>query len=152
MNKNTKLEVTLQLTLESLRKKQYSTETLRRYRIKFNGVIKLAEQMGIAEVNEELLQAYIDDDKNVYTGEFSILKQRQHLRTANLIRSFANNGKVDTSRKKGRAVSDLVTNDSYYKVLDAYVGKLKNKGIYFTNYRILNLLCVGSTISNCIFR
>jgi len=73
MNKNTKLEVTLQLTLESLRKKQYSTESLRRYRIKFNGVIKLAAQMGIAEVNEELLQAYIDDDKNVYTGEFSII-------------------------------------------------------------------------------
>jgi site-specific recombinase XerD len=129
MNQNTKLKETLQLTLESLRKRQYSEESLRRYRIKFNGVIKLAEQLEITEVTEELLQAYIDDDKNVYTGKFSILKQRQHIRTANLIRSFANDGKVDTSRKKGKAASDLVTNGSCRKVLNAYVEELENKGI-----------------------
>lgn len=129
MNENTKLEETLQLTLKSLREKQYREESLRRYGIKFNSVIKLAKQMGITEVTEELLQTYIDDDKNVYTGEFSIVKQRQHIRTANLIRSFVNSGKVDTSRKKGKSVSDLVTNDSYIKVLNTYVAGLKNKGI-----------------------
>lgn len=129
MKENTKLEETLQFTLQSLREKQYREESLRRYRIKFNGVIRFAGQMGITEVTEELLQTYIDDDKNVYTGEFSILKQRQHIRTANLIRSFANNGEVDTSRKKGKTASDLVTNGSYIKALDAYVAELKNKGI-----------------------
>jgi site-specific recombinase XerD len=129
MNENTKLEETLQLTLESLREKQYSRESLRRYRIKFNGIIKHARHMGITDVTEELLQTYIDDDKNVYTGEFSILKQRQHIRTANLIRSYANNGEVDTSRKKGKVASDLVINDSYIKVLDTYVVELNNKGL-----------------------
>ena len=42
MQKETKLEEVLRLTLESLREKEYSAETLRRYRKKFHVLNSLA--------------------------------------------------------------------------------------------------------------
>ena len=101
MQKQTKLEEVLRLTLESLREKGYGTETLLRYQKKFHVLNSLAQSKGISEPTDELFQEYLSDCNNRYTGEYSVFKERQRIRVVNLIRSYILNGEVDTSRKKG---------------------------------------------------
>ncbi len=54
MQKETKLEEVLRLTLESLSTKEYSTETLLRYQKKFYALNSLAQSKGISEPSDEL--------------------------------------------------------------------------------------------------
>ncbi|WP_195421662.1 hypothetical protein [Faecalicatena contorta] len=88
MTRETKLEEVLRLTLESLRAKDYSTETLRRYRMKFHVLNSLAQSMGIVEPSDELFREYLRDTRNKYTGEYSVLKEREQIRVVNLIQSY----------------------------------------------------------------
>lgn len=100
MQKETKLEEILRLTLESLQKQEYSTETLLRYQKKFNALNSFAHSKGISEPSDELFQEYLNDNKNKYTGEYSVFKERQRIRVINLIKSYITNGEADTSRRK----------------------------------------------------
>ena len=88
MQKETKLEEILRLTLESLQKQEYSTETLLRYQKKFNALNSFAHSRGISEPSDGLFQEYLSDNKNKYTGEYSVFKDRQRIRVVNLIKSY----------------------------------------------------------------
>lgn len=112
MPKETKLEEVLRCTLESLKKKDYSIETLLRYHGKFRVLISIARRKAISEPTEELFQEYLGNNKNKYTGEYSVLKERQRIRVVNLIKSYITNGEVDTSRKKGKSASDRITGET----------------------------------------
>ena len=87
MHSETKIQEILRKTLESLEEKEYSEETIRRYRQKFNVLNKLAQRLGVQEPTDMLFNEYLKDCNNVYTGEFSVLKQRQRIRVVNLIKS-----------------------------------------------------------------
>lgn len=56
MPKETKLEEVLRYTLESLKEKNYSVETLMRYQGKFRVLISIAQKRGISEPTEELFK------------------------------------------------------------------------------------------------
>jgi hypothetical protein len=84
MQKETKLEEILRLTLESLQKQEYSTETLLRYQKKFNALNSFAHSRGISEPSDGLFQEYLSDNKNKYTGEYSVFKDRQRIRVLTL--------------------------------------------------------------------
>ena len=71
MPKETKLEEVLRSTLESLKEKDYSIETLLRYQGKFHVLISIAQKKGITEPTEELFQEYLGNNKNKYTGKYS---------------------------------------------------------------------------------
>ena len=92
MQKETRLQEVLRGTLESLRDREYSEETLKRYQKKFHVLDKIARNMNICEPSEELFNAYLSDRHNKYTGEYSVLKERQRIRVVNLIKSFIANG------------------------------------------------------------
>lgn len=74
-------------------------ETLLRYQEKFHVLISIAQRKGISEPKEELFQEYLSNNKNKYTGEYSVLKERERIRVINLIKSYITDGEVDTSRK-----------------------------------------------------
>lgn len=76
MPEETKLEEILRLTLESLKEKEYSTETLLRYQKKFHLLNSLAQNKGISEPADKLFQEYLSDNKNKYICEYSVLKER----------------------------------------------------------------------------
>lgn len=125
MQKETKLEEVLRLTLESLSTKEYSTETLLRYQKKFHALNSLAQSKGISEPSDELFQEYLSDCNNKYTGEYSVLKERQKIRVVNLIKSYICTGDADTSRKNGRSVSDRIQTETFKNELDRFVTSLK---------------------------
>ena len=91
MPKETKLEEVLRHALESLREQNYRAETLLRYQKKFHVLISIAQKRGISEPSDELFQEYLSDNKNKYTGEYSVLKDRQRIRVVNLIKSYLMN-------------------------------------------------------------
>lgn len=121
MHNETKIQEILRKILESLREKEYSEETIRRYRRKFNVLNKLAQSLDIQEPTDKLFSEYLKDCNNVYTGEFSVLKQRQRIRVVNLIKSFIENGDVDTSRKPGNAVANRIKSERFRTELDKYI-------------------------------
>jgi len=125
MQKETKLEKVLRLTLESLREKEYSAETLLRYQKKFHVLNSLAQSKGISEPSDELFQEYLSDCINKYTGEYSVFKERQRIRGVNLIRSYISTGETDTSRKNGRSVSGRIHSEAFRNELDRFVTSLK---------------------------
>lgn len=125
MQKETKLEESLRLTLESLQKQEYSTETLLRYQKKFYALNSFAHSRGISEPSDELFQEYLSDNKNKYTGEYSVLKERQRIRVVNLIKSYITNGEADTSRKKGKSACDDIQTEQFKKELDKFIILLK---------------------------
>lgn len=125
MQKETKLEEVLRLTLESLREKEYSKETLLRYQKNFHVLNSLAQSKGISEPSDELFQEYLRDCNNKYTGKFSVLKERQKIRVVNLIRSYIFTGEADTSRRKGLSVSDRIQTEVFRKELDKFVMSLR---------------------------
>ena len=59
--------------------REYSEETLKRYQKKFHVLDKIARNMNICEPSEELFNAYLSDRHNKYTGEYSVLKERQRI-------------------------------------------------------------------------
>lgn len=126
MPKETKLEVALRCTLESLKEKEYSAETLLRYQKKFHALNSLAQNKGISEPSNELFQEYLNDNKNKYTGEYSVLKERQRIRVVNLIKSYITDGEVNTSRKNGKSASDGIQTEVFKNELDRYVMILKD--------------------------
>lgn len=99
MPKETNSEEILRLTLESL-KKEYNKETLLRYQQKFRVLNPITKSKVMSKPMDELFQEYLRDCNNKYTGEFSILKERQRIRVVNLIRSYMFKGEADTSRKR----------------------------------------------------
>lgn len=121
MQKETKLEEVLSLTLESLREKEYSAETLLRYWKKFHVLNSLAQSKGISEPTDELFHEYLSDCNNKYTGEYSVFKERERIRVVNLIRSYILNGEADTSRKKGESAGDRIRSESFKAELDRFV-------------------------------
>lgn len=125
MQKETKLEEVLRCTLEALKEKDYSAETLLRYQGKFRVLISIAQNKGISEPSNELFQEYLSNNKNKYTGEYSVLKERQRIRVVNLIKSFISNGEVDTSRKNGKSASDSIRIESFQNELNSFVMVLK---------------------------
>ncbi|MRM88944.1 hypothetical protein EAI28_11355 [Faecalicatena contorta] len=127
MPKETKLEEVLRCTLESLKEKDYSIETLLRYQGKFHVLTSIAQKKGISEPTEELFQEYLGNNKNKYTGEYSALKERERIRVINLIRSYIANGEVDTSRKKGKSASDRIQTESFRNELNSFVMTLKEE-------------------------
>lgn len=127
MPKETNLEEILRLTLESLRKQEYSKETLLRYQQKFRVLNSMAKSKGISKPTDELFQEYLRDCNNKYTGEFSIVKERQRIRVVNLIRSYMFKGEADTSRKKGRSISNRIKTEVFRNELEQYVISLKSE-------------------------
>lgn len=125
MPKETKLEEVLHCTLESLKEKDYSIETLLRYQGKVHVLTSIAQKKRISEPIEELYQEYLGNNKNKYTGEHSALKERERIRVINLIRSYIANGEVDTSRKKGKSASDRIQTESFRNELTSFVMTLK---------------------------
>lgn len=121
MPKETKLEKTLRLTLESLKEKEYRAETLLRYQKKFRALNSFAKERGISEPSDHLFQEYLSDNKNKYTGEYSTLKERERTRVVNLIRSYVADGEADTSRKKGKSASDGIKTGPFKNELDEFV-------------------------------
>lgn len=53
-----------------------------------------------------MFREYLSDNKNKYTGEYSVLKERHGIRVVNLIKSYITNDEADASRKKGKSVCD----------------------------------------------
>jgi hypothetical protein len=129
MQKETRLQEVLRGTLESLRDKEYSEETLRRYQKKFHALDKIAQSMNICEPSEELFNAYLCDRHNKYTGEYSVLKERQRIRVVNLIKSFIANGEVDSSRKKGKSVGDRIKSDAFKHELNRFILSLEEDNL-----------------------
>lgn len=125
MPEETKLEEVLRLTLESLKEKEYSTETLLRYQKKFHVLNSLAQNKGISEPSDKLFQEYLSDNKNKYTGEYSVLKERQRIRVVNLIKSYISDGEVNTSRKKGKSASDGIQTEILKNEFDRFAMSLK---------------------------
>lgn len=125
MPKETKLEEVLRCTLESLKKKDYSIETLMRYQGKFHVLISIAQKKGLSEPTEDLFQVYLSDNKNKYTGEYSALKERERIRVINLIKSYIIHGEADTSRKKGESASDRIQVNSFKNELNRFIMLLK---------------------------
>ncbi|MFR2649502.1 MAG: tyrosine-type recombinase/integrase, partial [Blautia coccoides] len=125
MPKETKLEEVLRSTLESLKEKDYSIETLLRYQGKFHVLISIAQKKGITEPTEELFQEYLGNNKNKYTGKYSLLKERERIRVINLIKSYITNGEVDISRKKGESASDRIQAESFKNELNCFIMLLK---------------------------
>ena len=125
MQKETKLEEVLRLTLESLKEKEYSEETLRRYQKTFHALNSLARRRNISEPTEGLFREYLSDCNNLYTGEYSVLKERQRIRVVNLIRSYISNGEANTSRKKGGSASDRIRSETFKNELDRFVKSLE---------------------------
>ena len=138
MQKETKLEEILRLTLESLQKQEYSTETLLRYQKKFNALNSFAHSRGISEPSDGLFQEYLSDNKNKYTGEYSVFKDRQRIRVVNLIKSYITNGEADTSRRKGKSAYDSIQTEQLKKELDRFITILEKK-----SYRSINELVSG---------
>ena len=130
MQKETTLEKVIRLTLESLQKQEYSTETLLRYKRKFNALNSFAQSRGISVPSDELFQEYLSDNKNKYTGEYSVLKERQRIRVVNLLKSYINNGEVDTSRKKGKSVCDDIQTEQFKKDLCNFIALLKENELH----------------------
>lgn len=129
MQEETKLEQVLRLTLNSMQEKDYSPETIRRYRMRFNVLNTLARKLGIDEPSEGLFQEYLNDNKNRYTGEYTVFRHRQHVRTVNLIKSYISDGVVDTSRRCSKSASDCIRNESFREELESFVQILKNDNI-----------------------
>lgn len=125
MQKETKLQEVLRCTLESLRDKEYSEETLKRYQKKFHILDKIAQDMNIYEPSEALFSAYLNDCHNKYTGEYSVIKERQRIRVVNLIKSYITNGEADTSRKKGKSVGDRIKSDVFSQELNRFIMSLE---------------------------
>lgn len=125
MQKETKLQEVLRCTLESLRNKEYSEETLKRYQKKFHILDKIAQGMNIHEPSEELFNAYLNDCHNKYTGKYSVLKERQRIRVVNLIKSYITDGEADTSRKKGKSVNDSIKSDAFSQELNRFIMSLE---------------------------
>lgn len=65
MHSETKIQKILRKTLESLKDKEYSEETIRRYRRKFNVLNKLAQSLDIQEPTDKLFSEYLKDCNNV---------------------------------------------------------------------------------------
>ncbi len=65
MHSETKIQKILRKTLESLEEKEYSEETIRRYRQKFNVLNKLAQRLGVQEPTDMLFNEYLKDCNNV---------------------------------------------------------------------------------------
>ena len=61
MHSETKIQEILRKTLESLKEKEYSEETIRRYRQKFNVLNKLAQRLGVQEPTDMLFNEYLKD-------------------------------------------------------------------------------------------
>lgn len=146
MQKETKLEEILRLTLESLQKQEYSPETLLRYQKKFNALNSFAHIRGISEPCDELFQEYLSDNRNKYTGEYSVLKERQRIRVVNLIKSYISNGEADTSRRKGKSVYDSIQTDQLKKELDRFITILEEEPLQpntiYTYKRIVAYLLI----------
>ena len=127
MQKETEIQRILRLTLESLKDKEYSEQTLLRYKRKFKELNKLAISMNIRCPTEELFNKYLDDQYNSHTGETSVYKKRQRIRVVNLVKSYILNGEVDTSRKHGLSVKNLIKSLNLRLELDKYVQSLKDE-------------------------
>ncbi len=121
MQKETMLEKVLRLTLQSLQEQGYSAETLLRYKQKFRVLNSLAQRKGISDPSDDLFQEYLSDNKNKYTGEYSVLKERQRIRVVNLIKSYIANGEADTSRRNGKSASDGIKSQQFKNELDRFV-------------------------------
>ena len=85
--------------------------------------------MNICEPSEELFNAYLCDRHNKYTGEYSVLKERQRIRVVNLIKSFIANGEVDSSRKKGKSVGDRLKSDAFKHELNRFILSLEEDNL-----------------------
>ncbi len=146
MQKETKLEEILRLTLESLQKQEYSTETLLRYQKKFNALNSFAHSRGISEPSDGLFQEYLSDNKNKYTGEYSVFKDRQRIRVVNLIKSYITNGEADTSRRKGKSAYDSIQTEQLKKELDRFITILEEEPLrpntIYTYKRIVAYLLI----------
>lgn len=125
MPEETKLEEVLHCALESLKEKEFSAETLLRYQRKFHALNSFAQNRGISEPTDELFQEYLSGNKNKYTGEYSILKERQRIRVVNLIKSYITDGEVNTSRRNGTSVSSSIQTESFRNELSRFVMLLK---------------------------
>jgi site-specific recombinase XerD len=145
MPEETKLEEVIRLTLESLKDKDYSVETLLRYQKKFNVLLSLAQSMGITDPSEELFQKYLNDNKNKYTCEYSVLKERQRIRVVNLIKSYISKGDVNTARKCGKSTSDSIKSEFFNKELDRFINLLEEDGLQ------PNTICTYKRIVACLF-
>lgn len=129
MPKENNLEKIFQLTLNSLKEQGYSNRTLSNYQKRFKTLSILAQKHGITEPCEKLFQLYLADNINKYTGNYSILKERQHIRVVNLIRFCADTGTADVSRRKGKSVSDTIKSSVFKDELDRFVFLLIQDGI-----------------------
>ena len=98
-----------------------------RYQKKFSVLNLLAQSKGISEPSDELFQEYLRGCNNKYTGEFSILKERQRIRVVNLIRSYIFTGEADTSRKRGTSISDRIQTEAFRNELDKFIISLKTE-------------------------
>lgn len=146
MQKETNLEGVLRCTLESLKEKDYSIETLLRYQGKFHVLISIAQKKGITEPTEELFQEYLSNNKNKYTGEYSLLKERGRIRVINIIKSYITNGEVDISRKKGESASDRIQAEAFKNEFNCIIMLLKEDllqpNTIYTYKRIVSYLLI----------
>ena len=126
--------------------RECSTETLLRYQKKFNALNSFAHSRGISEPSDGLFQEYLSDNKNKYTGEYSVFKDRQRIRVVNLIKSYITNGEADTSRRKGKSAYDSIQTEQLKKELDRFITILEEEPLrpntIYTYKRIVAYLLI----------
>ena len=87
MQNETRLQKILRCTLESLRNKEYSKETLRRYQKKFHVLDKIAQSMNIYEPSEELFNAELAAPF-VFTKYMPLLKVPSFCRAYSICKEY----------------------------------------------------------------
>ena len=127
MQKETKLEEILRFTLESLKKQEYSTETLQRYQKKFNALNSFAHSRGF-------LSHPMDCFTNILvTTKISIPASTLFLRNANVSGELILSNLVlppvkrIPQGKKGRSACDDIQTERSRKELDRFITTLEEE-------------------------
>ncbi|WP_036945955.1 tyrosine-type recombinase/integrase, partial [Pseudobacteroides cellulosolvens] len=99
-----------------------------------------------SEPSDKLFQEYLSDNKNKYTGKYSVLKERQRIRVVNLIKSYISDGEVNTSRKNGKSASDGIQTETLKNEFNRFAMILKENQLQpntiYTYKRIVAYLLI----------
>lgn len=123
-----KLDYLIQSVLDAMADKKIGSKIIKDYRNSFDNLKRLAEKMGVDHLTKELISAFQGDAISA-ASEYGWPKKRHRIRCVRLLKSLAEKGIIDWSKKKTEGASGKLTEQSFRLAIEQFTFQLEENGL-----------------------
>lgn len=107
MTQDMTLEQLIHCVIDFQRNAGHTELYINQLQMVYNRLLKLSEEMGESHFSDELTAAFLADDKNSYTGEYSHSRFLSHHRAISFLQSYMKTGEVIVNRYSAYTESSI---------------------------------------------